>query len=397
MWRAARAARRPLVVGVASVAGAALVRGGVECYASADRSSAASSLPTADALDELQFKAKFRGQLSPELPPASASETAVVRDASGISWQRGAYGSWWLRLGGSVARGLPTVPQLNAALDEAIERGKVSKVAVYVGVHELDAEPGVTALLRARGFKYHHFAPNEPQPKTDAGGSGYGVGEHIYYRWLGNPAHDMVPSYATSIEGVGALVLSPDEKKVLLIWEYGNWKPVSGAVDEGESILFTLAREASEEVDVKLDHSFAPVSVGGWQCARARDARINDNFHAFVVRAVNEELTLDDCEVSSARWFDTATLLDVYKAAGRPSPFDKRTVPAPPALADALQLPDTQRKLGTNALQWLHLYTQGRGLPCTTQEAAPGRPEAVFIGSGPSTASRQTRAPGAVV
>ena len=31
----------------------------------------------------------------------------------------------------------------------------------------------------------------------------------------------MVPAYATSIEGVGALVLSPDEKRVLLVWEYG--------------------------------------------------------------------------------------------------------------------------------------------------------------------------------
>ena len=41
----------------------------------------------------------------------------------------------------------------------------------------------------------------------------------------------MVPCYATSIEGVGALVLSPDEKKVLLVWEYGNCKPLSGAVD----------------------------------------------------------------------------------------------------------------------------------------------------------------------
>ena len=49
----------------------------------------------------------------------------------------------------------------------------------------------------------------------------------MYYRWNGDAAHDMVPAYSTSIEG-GGLVLSPDESKVLLIWEYGNWKPITG-------------------------------------------------------------------------------------------------------------------------------------------------------------------------
>ena len=52
--------------------------------------------------------------------------------------------------------------------------------------------------------------------------------------------------------------------QVLLVWEYGNWKPVSGAVDEGESKLEAARREAGEEVGVQLDASFAPVYVGGW-------------------------------------------------------------------------------------------------------------------------------------
>jgi hypothetical protein len=35
---------------------------------------------------------------------------------------------------------------------------------------------------------------------------------------------DMVPPASSSIEGVFAFVLSPDELQVLLVWEYGHWK-----------------------------------------------------------------------------------------------------------------------------------------------------------------------------
>ncbi len=38
--------------------------------------------------------------------------------------------------------------------------------------------------------------------------------ELIYYRWSDPKRPDMVPPYATSIEGGGLIVLSPDESKV---------------------------------------------------------------------------------------------------------------------------------------------------------------------------------------
>ena len=240
---------RPLAAGLA---GSALAYRAHQSYSSADPSALASSPPPTAALDALDHKAYdngFRGQLMPELPKAGSNRTKngpVVKDASGISWQRGPYGSWWMRLGAAQS-GMPTVPELSRALDIGCERAKDAKSPLYVCVQELEAEPGVTALLRARGFGYHHFSPNEPPRKSPAGGSAQPMGEHVYYRWFGDPGHDMVPCYATSIEGVGALVLSPDEKKVLLVWEYGNWKPVSGAVDEVRrtytlslSLLFSL-------------------------------------------------------------------------------------------------------------------------------------------------------------
>ena len=190
----------------------------------------------------------------------------------------------------------------------------------------------------------------------------------VYYRWLGDPAHDMVPGYATSIEGVGALVLSPDETKVLLVWEYGSWKHVGGAIDEGESVLTTLARECREEVGIELDAAFAPVSVGGWQISRARDDVVNDNFRAFVVRAASEEVHCDMNEISQAKWFDAKELLAAVRHAGSPDPQQTSTIPATPALAAAHDLGDNRRKLNAKALDWLMTYASGSGQRCRVQK-----------------------------
>ena len=53
------------------------------------------------------------------------------------------------------------------------------------------ASAGLTGLIRAKGFLYHHFAPNETPSKKANGCSGFGLGEHVYYRWLGDQSHDM--------------------------------------------------------------------------------------------------------------------------------------------------------------------------------------------------------------
>ena len=74
---------RPLAAGLAS---AAIVR---ECYVhtesapSSVRHNVKVSLPSASALETLSYRGQFRGQLSPPLPEAGATQTscgAVVRD-----------------------------------------------------------------------------------------------------------------------------------------------------------------------------------------------------------------------------------------------------------------------------------------------------------------------------
>ena len=102
--------RRPLTAGLAS----AVLARGVQCSLEAKPRDAPKAPPSASLLDKLSFRGTYRGQLSPPLPQAGASTTstgAVLCDAFGISWQRGAYDSWWLRLG--AAAPLPDTTKSN--------------------------------------------------------------------------------------------------------------------------------------------------------------------------------------------------------------------------------------------------------------------------------------------
>ena len=310
-------------------------------------------------LSTLTFKEMFRGQLAPPMPEPGASETicgAVFTLTRGSAIRGGAYASL-LRLGVGDCT-TPTAGTLSAAVDMALEH-TAGRAAVYVGIQELSLDPGTASLLRQRGFKYHHFRQAPPDGQLfGAGGGGWRTGEHVYYRWNGDAAHDMVPAYSTSIEGVGGLVLSPDESKVLLIWEYGNWKPITGAVDEGESSLIACEREMLEEVGITMDTLFSPIFVGGWQMARARRSR-QRQLQGLCDPSGQRGVHPRRGRGFEARWFALSDLEALYAAHDRPSPAAVRFIEQP-------ELPEGRRKVSTDALAWLHTYAQGRGLPVST-------------------------------
>lgn len=217
--------------------------------------------------------------------------------------QEGWYGSLFVRL----LTGAPSPGDLAALLGEC--EGKKSG-AVYAALPEpLMANDTVhgqrwLGVVLGLGYKHHHFHRE--------------TGEHIYYKWA-KDIPDMVPEYATSIEGGGVLVVSQDEKEVLLVrnrgWTDSHWARPGGAVNAGESCLEAALRECQEETQVALDETFDSRLVVCYNSSKARDQRINDHFMLFLVKAKSKDLRTDENEVIAAEWFDVATLTAGWNAA----------------------------------------------------------------------------------
>ena len=243
------------------------------------------------AFADLDFKSTFRGQLGPPRPTAKALEagttaTGRLLSQEGAVLQRGPFHSLWIRVGGSEV----STAALEDLVSNALEDQAARKVpgAVYVALDERNVASEHVRCLHRCGFRFHHH-----RTSTEAAAEA----EYVYYRWPDRPDYpDKVPPYATATEGVGAIVLSPDETRVLLVWEYGCWKMPTGAVDASEGVLQALRRELREEVGCRVDSDFSPLYLGGWQNARAFDERVNNHFSVYAVRAQAEATHIDPNE-----------------------------------------------------------------------------------------------------
>ena len=238
-----------------------------------------------------------RGEVTPLLP--------VVEKCEGmdIIVQEGWYKSFFVR----VLTDNVTPKQLEEFLKECEDK---QLGAVYAALPErLSAHGPVNGqkwldVVYSRGYKHHHY--HKP------------TGEQIYYVW-GKNIPDMVPEYATSIEGGGVLVVSQDEKEVLLVrnrgWTDSHWARPGGAVNAGESCLEAALRECKEETQVALDDNFPVQLAASYNLSKARDQRINDHFMLFVAKAVSKDLRTDENEVFAAEWFDVAKLTAAWNDA----------------------------------------------------------------------------------
>ena len=236
------------------------------------------------------------GEVTPLMP------LEEKREGQDLIVQEGWYGSLFVRL----LTGAPSPGDLAALLGEC--EGKKSG-AVYAALPEDLTANDTNGQRWARvvlglGYTHHHFHRE--------------TGEHIYYKWA-KDIPDMVPEYATSIEGGGVLVVSQDEKEVLLVrnrgWTDSHWARIGGAVNPGESCLEAALRECQEETQVALDETFDSRLVVCYNLSKARDQRINDHFMLFLVKAKSKDLRADENEVFAAEWFDVATLTAGWNAA----------------------------------------------------------------------------------
>eukprot|EP01118_Nematostelium_gracile_P019842 TRINITY_DN9374_c0_g1_i1.p1 TRINITY_DN9374_c0_g1~~TRINITY_DN9374_c0_g1_i1.p1 ORF type:complete len:223 (+),score=51.40 TRINITY_DN9374_c0_g1_i1:90-671(+) len=141
-----------------------------------------------------------------------------------------------------------TIPRLQSVIEE--EEQKTS-TAVFVFVPETWLDQYLKTLLE-RKFRFH---------RTDLmDGTLY----YAYYRWVGKDA-DRVPDASSSIEGVSALLLSPDKKMILFVKEHHTrWKLVSGAVNRAETVWDCAEREIREEVGLECVQGDKTQYLGGW-------------------------------------------------------------------------------------------------------------------------------------
>lgn len=144
-----------------------------------------------------------------------------------VSVEKGRYGNREITLLQNIG-----IPRLHSVIEE--EEQKTS-TAVFVYVPEMWLDQYLKTLLE-RSFKFH---------RTDVKN---GSTCYAYYRWIGKDA-DRVPDASSSIEGVSAMLLSPDKKMILFVKEHHTrWKLVSGAVNRAETAWDCAEREVKEEV-----------------------------------------------------------------------------------------------------------------------------------------------------
>ena len=137
------------------------------------------------------------------------------------------YQSWTL-----FAHGGFSLTELEAKIDELIVTQDKGAIWARIG-EDSSCIAGAIALLKPRGFTFHHFARR--------------TNEFVYLVWNNPSSSNKVPPFSTAYEGCSVVVLSPDETEVLLVLERGGWKLVSGVVEQGESALEACAREVEEE------------------------------------------------------------------------------------------------------------------------------------------------------
>lgn len=311
----------------------------------------------------LTFKKQYNGQLVPPRPSRDEVERLETPAGplvvhKGIVHQRGAHRGIFMRAGcipGVHWHLMWQTLKLYVAHHCQHQAEQQKPAAIYICVSQRCMQAIDFTWLASRGFRFHHYrkaghgdtvALHSPDSCATA--------EFVYYCWPGpggtGSANDMVPSYATSIEGATGVLLSPDEQRILLVWERRSWSTPGGAVNEGESTLAALAREAHEEVNVTLDlDGFGAYLVGGWHESRARENTINDHFSAFVVRMTSDEFAVDNKEIEKARLFEWRPLLQAWRDQSKPDPF------LDPASGD---------KMNKHLMTFLDLYDLGKCFKC---------------------------------
>ena len=207
------------------------------------------------------------------------------------------YQSWTL-----FAHGGFSLNELEAKIDELIVTQDKGAIWARIG-EDSSCIAGAIALLKPRGFTFHHFARR--------------TNEFVYLVWNNPSSSNKVPPFCTAYEGCSVVVLSPDETEVLLVLERGGWKLVSGVVEQGESALEACAREVEEETGVEVESRGGSTGfVGYYHMTYGRPDGTSDVHYCFTARAkarIEYDRAKTDGEISDFRWFPIRTLCEAAR------------------------------------------------------------------------------------
>lgn len=180
-----------------------------------------------------------------------------------------------------------TINALGEILDELEKIHKLGAIFVRVA-------SALIPCVEKKGYTFHHFEN----------------GAYVFYKWNVPDVPDKVPAWATSMLGVSCLILSPDQKSVLMIYEYGKFKAVTGVLESGHLFGQTCFKEVEEETGINLDPEFGLHICGGGILSNAK-LGVTDAFLCFVAKAQNTEVVLDKFEIKSGvyQWFSIDFLI----------------------------------------------------------------------------------------
>jgi 8-oxo-dGTP diphosphatase len=123
--------------------------------------------------------------------------------------------------------------------------------------------------------------------------------------------------YASHSLGVGAVVLSPEQKVLVVLEEYhaesrpGYYKLPGGLVNHGENIVDAAKREVHEETGI--DACFESLA-----CFKHHHRGKFDNSNIYFVcrmKALTTEITIAPIEIADAKWMHIDEYLDLPNAA----------------------------------------------------------------------------------
>ena len=162
------------------------------------------------------------------------------------------------------------------------------KTAIWFQISAVHSH--LISILQLHNFRYHHAYDTKA----------------LLYLWLEEERVDNIPSFATHNVGVGGLVLSK-ENRVLVVREryspYKGWKLPGGLLNKGEEFGEAIEREVKEETGI--DAYFKSILM-----IRHSHNVLWSNSDIYVLcklylgENVNEEplFSIDENELSEAKW-----------------------------------------------------------------------------------------------